>query len=86
MPAQSKKMRVSRGAEISTTSVITEVLSSLEPGEKTDYNETKTVYKFFWTECQDYFMFEVDRKFSISIDDSSTKRLDNPGVQGARYE
>jgi hypothetical protein len=46
----------------------------------------KAMYKFFWTECQDYFMFEVDRKFSISIDDSSTKRLDNPGVQGARYE
>jgi hypothetical protein len=68
MPAQSKKMQVSRGAEISTASAITEVPSSLEPGEKIDYNEMKTMHEKFWTECQDCFVFEVDRKFSISID------------------
>jgi hypothetical protein len=61
-------MRVSRVAEISIASAITKVPSSLEPGEKTDYHETKTMYKKFWTECLDYFVFEVDRKFSISID------------------
>jgi hypothetical protein len=48
--------------------VITKFLSSLELGEKTDYNETKTIYKKFWTKCQDCFVFEVDRKYSISID------------------
>jgi hypothetical protein len=68
MPTQSKKMGVSRVAEISTASAITKVPSSLEPGEKMDYNETKTMYEKFWTECLDYFVFEVDRKFSISID------------------
>jgi hypothetical protein len=66
--SQSKRMRLSRPAEVSTASVITEVPSSLEPGEKTDYNETKTMYEKFWTECQDCFVFEVDRRFSISID------------------
>jgi hypothetical protein len=68
MPTQSKKMRVSRGAEISKTSAITEVPSLLEPGEKIDYNETKIMYKKFWTECQDCFVFEVDKKVQISID------------------
>jgi hypothetical protein len=67
-PAQSKKMRVTRIGELSTMSAITEVPSSFEPGEKTDYNETKTMYEKFWTECQDCFEFEVDKKFSISID------------------
>jgi hypothetical protein len=68
VPTTSKKMRVTRIGELSTTSAITEVPSSLEPGEKTDYNETKTMYKKFWSECQDCFVFEVDKKFSISID------------------
>jgi hypothetical protein len=65
--AQSKKMRVSQLAEISTTSATTEVLSALELGEKTDYNKTKTMYKKFWIECQDCFVFEVNTKYSISI-------------------
>jgi hypothetical protein len=68
VPLQSKRMRLSGPTEVSTASAITEVPSSLEPGEKTDYNETKTMYEKFWTECQDCFVFEVDRKFSISID------------------
>jgi hypothetical protein len=61
-------MRVTRIGELSTSSAITEIPSSLEPSEKTDYNETKIMYKKFWTECQDCFVFEVDKKFSISID------------------
>jgi hypothetical protein len=68
VPTTSKKMWVTRIGELSTTSAITEVPSSLEPGEKTDYNETKTMYKKLWSECQDCFVFEADKKFSISID------------------
>jgi hypothetical protein len=68
VPAQSKKMWVSQPAEISTAFAITEVPSSLEPKEKMDYNEMKTMYEKFWSECQDYFVFEVHKKFSISID------------------
>jgi hypothetical protein len=33
-----------------------------------DYNETKTMFEKFWIECQDFFVFEVDKKYSISID------------------
>ena len=65
---QSKRMWLSRPAKVSTASTITEVPSSLEPGEKMDYDERKTMYENFWLECQDCFVFEVDKKFSISID------------------
>jgi hypothetical protein len=68
MPAQSKKMRVFQPTEISIVSTITEVPSTLESDEKTDYNETKTMYKKFWTKCQDFFVFEVDTKYSILIE------------------
>ena len=44
-----------------------EISSALEPGEKMDYNKTKTMYEKFWSKCQDYFDFEVDKKFSVSI-------------------
>ena len=63
-------MQISRPAEGSTASVViqSEIPSVLEPGEKTDYNEIKTMYEKFWSECQDCFVFEVDKKFSVSID------------------
>ena len=67
VPSQSKRMRVYRPAEVSTSSTVTKIPSALEPGEKTDYKETKTMYKKFWSECQDCFVFEVDKKFSVSI-------------------
>ena len=60
-------MRVSRPAEGSTSSAVTEIPSALELGKKTDYKETKTMYEKFWSECQHCFVFEVDKKFSISI-------------------
>ena len=67
VPLQSKRMRVSRPAEGSTTSVFTKILLDLEPGEKTDYNKTKIMYEKFWLEYQDCFVFKVDKKFSINI-------------------
>ena len=40
-------MRVTRPAEGSTASAVTDIPSTLEPGEKMDYNETKTMYEKF---------------------------------------
>ena len=68
MPAQLKKIWIFQGAEISTAFAITKVSSLFEPGEKIDYNETKTMYKKFWTIYQDCFVFKINKKFSISID------------------
>jgi hypothetical protein len=61
-------MRVSRTAEMSTASGVTVVPFKLEQGGQTDYQKTKTIYDKFWIECQSCFVFEVDTKFSISID------------------
>jgi hypothetical protein len=47
---------------------VTEVPSDLEPGGKTDYLETKTMYEKFWTECQEYFIWDVDIKYEIPIE------------------
>ena len=52
VPSQSKRMRLSRPAEASTASAITEVPSSLEPRKKTDYNEIKTMYEKFWSNAK----------------------------------
>ena len=67
VPLQSKRMQVSRPAEGSIAFVLTKIPSDLEPRAKTDYNKTKTIYEKFLLECQDCFVFEVDKKFSISI-------------------
>jgi hypothetical protein len=61
-------MCTSRAGEINITSSVTKVLSDLEPGGKTDYLETKKMYKKFWTECQECFVWNVDMKYTISID------------------
>ena len=70
LPMRSKRARVSRPAEGSTASAITQsdMPTVLGPGEKADYNETKTMYEKFWSECQECFVFEVNTKFSVSID------------------
>ena len=48
VPSQSKRMQISRPVEDSTTSAVKEISSELEPEEKTDYEETKTMYEKFW--------------------------------------
>jgi hypothetical protein len=60
-------MRVSGTSEISRAFGVTEVPSELESGGQTYYEEIKRMYKKFWTECQSCFVFEVDTKYSVSI-------------------
>ena len=60
-------MQISRPAEASIASAVTEIPSELEPRDNKDYNETKIMYEKFWSECQDCFVFEVDKNFSVSI-------------------
>jgi hypothetical protein len=45
--------------EISIASGITNVPFNFELGGKLDYMETKIMYKKFWTECKECFVFEV---------------------------
>jgi hypothetical protein len=61
-------MCTSGSGEMNTIFGVTDVPSDLEPGGKTDYLETKKMYEKFWTECQECFVWKVDTKYTISID------------------
>ena len=61
-------MRTSRAREMSTTYGVMEVPSDLKPGGKTVYLETKTIYEKFWTECHKCFVWNVDTKYTSTID------------------
>jgi hypothetical protein len=66
--AQSRKMKILGAGEMSMTSGVTKVPSDLEPDGQTDYLETKIMYKKFRTECQGCFVWNVDTKYKISIE------------------
>ena len=51
---------------MNTTSSVIEVPLDLEPYRKTDYLETKTIYKKFWTKCQECFIWNVETKYAIT--------------------
>jgi hypothetical protein len=53
---------------MSTTSGINKVPSDLEPSGRTDYLETKIMYKKFWMEYQECFVWNVGTKYTISIE------------------
>jgi hypothetical protein len=54
--------------EMSMASRVTKVPLDLKPGGKTDYHKTKIMYKKFWIGCQECFVFWMDIKHAISID------------------
>ena len=55
-------------AEASIASAITQVPAKLEPGQEFDYAEIANIYNKFWTECQSCFVFRVDEKHNVHID------------------
>jgi hypothetical protein len=68
LSTQSKKLKTSAAGEMSMALVVTKVPSDLEIGGKTNYEETKVMYEKLWSECQECFVFEVDTKYEISIE------------------
>jgi hypothetical protein len=79
---QSKKMKTSGVGDLSMTS----------GGGKTDYLETKKMYKKFWTECQECFVFQVDMNYTISIEqmerapiDWTTQEYEEQGILNTKH-
>ena len=66
--SQRKCANVQGLPEASTTSAITQVPSELEPGQEFDYAEIANIYNKFWTECQSCFVFGVEEKHEVNID------------------
>ena len=65
---QRKHANVQGPAEASTASAITQVPSELEPSKEFDYTEIANIYHKFWTECQSCFVFGIDEKHEVNID------------------
>ena len=59
--------QVSEVAEASLVDAMSKVPSSYEPQKKADFKHITAVYKKFWSECEDAYIFEVDEKKELSI-------------------
>ena len=66
--SQRKRANVQGLLEASKALAITQVLSELELGQEFDYAEIANIYYKFWTECQSCFVFGVEEKHEVNID------------------
>ena len=55
-------------AEASLVDAMSKVPSSYEPQKKAGFKHINAVYKKFWSECEDAYIFGVDAKRELSID------------------
>ena len=62
--------------EASTASALTEVLVELEDGDEVDLEAIRKIYKRFWMECQGCFIFDIDEKREVRIDQLDFAPLD----------
>ena len=60
--------QVSEVAEASLADTMSKVPSSYEPQKKANFKHITEVYKKFWSECEDAYIFGVDAKNELSID------------------
>ena len=60
--------QVSEVAEASLADTMSKVPSSYEPQKKADFKHINVVCKKFWSECEDAYIFGVDAKRELSID------------------
>ena len=65
---------MSEVAEASFADAMSKVPSSYEPQKKADFKHINEVYKKFWSECEDAYIFGVDAKKELSIE----RMLDAP--------
>ena len=62
--------------EASTASALTEVPVELEDGDEADLEVIKKIYEKFWMECQRCFIFEINEKWEVRIDQLDFALLD----------
>ena len=62
--------------EASTASVLTEVPVELEDGDEADLEAIMKINERFWMECQGCFIFEIDEKQEVRIDQLDFAPLD----------
>ena len=60
--------QVSEVIEASLADAMSKVPSSYEPQKKADFKHINAVYKKFWSVCEDAYVFGIDAKRELSID------------------
>ena len=77
-PADSNVRRPTTQAqpEASTASALTEVLVELKDGDEADLEAIRKIYERFWMECQGCFIFDIDEKREVRIDQLDFAPLD----------
>ena len=60
--------QVSEVAEASLADAMSKVPSLYEPKKKADFKHINAVYKKLWSECDDTYIFGIDAKRELSID------------------
>ena len=90
--SQRKCANVQRLPEATTASAITQVPSELEPDQEFDYSEIANIYNKFWTKCQSCFVFGVEEKLEVHIDqlerapkDWTVRAYEEHGMQKLRH-
>ena len=71
---------MSKVAEASLTNAMSKVPSSYEPLKKANFKHINAVYKKFWSKCEDAYIFGVDAKKELSID----QLVDSPAKYNIR--
>ena len=59
---------MSEVVEPSLADAMSKVPSSYEPQKKADFKHITAVYKKFWSECEDTYIFGVDERKELSVD------------------
>ncbi len=59
---------ISIAREQSFAPTVTDVLEAHDPKRKHDYKQSTEAYKNYWTSCTDAYIFEINEKKSLSID------------------
>ena len=90
--SQRKRANVQGMPEASTASAIIQVPSELELGQEFDYAEIANIYNKFWIECQSCFVFGVEAKHEVHIDqlerapeDWTVRAYEEHGMQKLRH-
>ena len=74
--SQIKCFNVQLQAEASLASALTNVPIELKHGDEADLEAIAKIYKRFWMECQGCYVFEMDKKHELDIDQLDHAPLD----------
>ena len=74
--AKARKADEPAGDEPSFASALTEAPQAFDPSKTFDYTDSAVAYKNYWKDCTDAYVFDIDEKKSLSINQLITAPTD----------